>query len=303
MKGKKMKYNIHDDFPEWNFEIKGASYAGRPEDGTMMYISKKVGHLLENLNGHVDCLCFIQRGIDIPEDVSQFDNAIITVENPQYEYAKFATKFQMAERKKDIEKGYSFTEGGYYIGDNVQIGENAYIEPGVLIGHDVIIGDNAVIMSGAVIKHSIIGSDFICNENAVIGDYSFTMAEDDNGNKFRIPALGKIIIHDHVEVGACDDIAIGACGNTVLDDYVKLDGLVYVGHEVHLGENTEITAGVIVAGFVTIGVHSYLGVNSSIRNRIDLGDYCVIGMGATVTKHVDAGITVIGNPARKHENI
>ena len=296
-----MKYNINSDFPGWDFDIHGASYAGNPENGTMMYVSKKVGNLLENLSGHRECLCFVQDGINIPLSVSQTENAIIVVNNPQYEYARFATKFQMAERKQDIEKGYQLTKDNYYEGDNVKIGRNAYIEPGALIGHDVVIGDNAIIMAGAVIKHAVIGDDFVCNENAVIGNYSFTMAEDDNGNKFRIPALGKVIIHNNVEIGACNDVSIGACGNTILEDYVKLDGLVHIGHEVHLGKNTEITAGAIVAGFVTMGENSYLGINASIRNRIDLGENCVIGMGSTVTKRVDAGITVIGNPARKYE--
>ena len=63
-------------------------------------------------------------------------------------------------------------------------------------------------------------------------------------------------------------------------------------------KNTEITAGGIVAGFVEIGSHAYLGINSSIKNRISLGENCIVGMGANVTKPVEANITVAGNPAR-----
>jgi UDP-3-O-[3-hydroxymyristoyl] glucosamine N-acyltransferase len=101
-----------------------------------------------------------------------------------------------------------------------------------------------------------------------------------------------------VEVGACNDVAIGACGDTVLEDYVKLDGLVHVGHDAHLRKNTEVTAGAIIAGFVEMEEHSYLGVNSSIKNRIRLGANCIVGMGANVTKSVDENVTVVGNPAK-----
>lgn len=47
-----------------------------------------------------------------------------------------------------------------------------------------------------------------------------------------------------------------------------------------------------------IGSHAYLGINSSIKNRISLGENCIVGMGANVTKPVEANITVAGNPAR-----
>lgn len=292
-----MQLNVNKLDKKYNFFINGASYAGNPRNNTMMYISKKVSHLLNNLKGHEECLIFLENGIDIPRKLMS-SNCFVQSDNPQLSYAKFATVFSQAQREEELEWGYKLTDEGYYIGHNVVIGNNAYIEPGCLIGHNVVIGDNATVLSGAIIKHALIGNDFLCNENAVIGDYSFTMAEDENGNKYRIPALGRVIIGNYVEVGACNDVAIGACGDTILEDYVKLDGLVHVGHEAHLHKNTEVTAGAIIAGFVEMEEHSYLGVNSSIKNRIHLGKNSVIGMGSNVTKSVEENTTVVGNPAR-----
>lgn len=292
-----MQYNVKHISNDYEFWITGASYAGEPRDNTMMFISKKVAHLVERLSESKECLIFLENGIDVPKEIKK-SNCFIYSDNPQLAYARFATVFAIEQRKQESEWGYELTKDGYYIGKNVVIGKNAYIEPNVLIGHNVRIGDNAVILAGSVIKHAIIGNDFLCNENAVIGDYSFTMADDEKGNKYRIPALGRVIIGDSVEVGACNDVAIGACGDTILEDYVKLDGLIHIGHEVHLHKNTEITAGGIVAGFAEIDEHSYLGINSSIKNRIHLGENCIVGMGANVTKAVDANTTVAGNPAR-----
>lgn len=297
-----MQFYVNRIFSQYDFAITGASYAGKPRDNTMMYITGKVEHLVENLHGHRNCLCFVENGIYVPKEISD-DNAVICCKNPAYSYACFAKEVQEILRKEELAKGYKLTNTGYYVGENVKIGRNAYIEPNVLIGHEVVIGDNAVIMSGSVIKHAVIGNDFLCNENAVVGDYSFTQAVDSSGNKFRIPAMGRVIIGNHVEVGACNDVAMGACGDTILEDYVKLDGLIHIGHEAHLHRNVEVTAGAIVAGFAELNERSYLGINSGIRNRISIGEDAVIGMGAVVTRSVEKGMTVAGNPAKLFQKV
>lgn len=295
-----MKFPVSRLYKQFDFDVTGASYAGAPRDGTMMYITAKVGHLIENLRGHKHCLCFVDEHADVPPEL-EADNAIIRCENPAYSYAEFAAEFEKEIRRGEQRYGYTLTEGGYYIGRSVTIGRNALIEPNVLIGHGVEIGDNAVILAGSVIKRAKIGDDFLCNENAVIGVNSFTMVEDDNGNRCRIPTLGRIVIGNHVEIGVCDNVAAGACGDTVIEDYVKLDALVYIGHEAHLHNNAEITAGGVVGGFADLKERAYLGINSSIRNRISIGGHCVIGMGSVVTKSVPDERTVVGNPARLFE--
>lgn len=286
------KYN------DGSLQIDGASYVGKPRNHTIMYVSSKIGCLVNNLIGHRGCVVFAENGITIKNNQITKENFFIFTNNPQLDYANFAaiieTKLFEANRKRK----FTLEKGGYYVGENTVIGDNAYIEPGCFIGHGVVIGSNACILSGSRISNSIIGDNFICNENAVIGNNSFTMANDGYGNKIRIPALGRVVIGNNVEVGVCNDISRGACGDTILEDYVKLDGLVHIGHEAHLYRNVEVTAGAIIGGFVEIGEHGYLGVNTSIRNRISLGNKCLIGMGAVVTKTVENNIIVVGNPAK-----
>ena len=50
-----------------------------------------------------------------------------------------------------------------------------------------------------------------------------------------------------------------------------------------------------------MGEHTYIGVNASIKNRIVLGDNCIVGMGSNVTKGVGTATTVVGNPAKLFE--
>lgn len=292
-----MEYNVHNLSSQHDFVVAGVSYIGNPISHTAMYVSRKVENLLKNLNGVSHCLVFAENGLRVSSSLER-NNCFIYSDSPQREYARFANMlyhnwFEMERKRK-----YMYTKEGYYLGENVKLGKNAYIEPGCFIGHDVIIGQDSCILAGAVIKKSIIGDGFLANECAVVGANGFTMTEDEDGNKFRIPTLGRVKIGNYVEIGTHNNISCGIGGNTVLEDFVKTAALVTIEHDVYLGRNTEIAAGTVVGGFTRTDSHVYLGLNSSVRNRIVLGENSVIGMGATVTKSVEANITVVGNPAR-----
>ena len=280
-----------------NSKIVGASYIGSPKPYTVMFISKKVERLIENLALVENCLVFAENGIFVPSKIQE-KNFFVFSNEPQRDYAEYVWKFFERKVKRDSEREIKLTEKGYYVGENVRIGENAYIEPGCLIGHDVIIGKNARILSGTIIKNSIIGDDFVANEYAVIGASGFTITKDRQGNNLRIPTLGNVAIGNCVEIGTHNNISCGSGGNTIIEDYVKLDAFVHVGHDARLRRNAEITANVTVGGFVDMGENTYAGIGSVIRNRVCVGNKTIIGMGAIVTKSVADNVTVIGNPAR-----
>lgn len=283
-----------------SFDITGVSYIGNPQPNTAMYVSKKVEHLIHNLHSVSQCLVFVENGV-LVDSILEKEHCFSFSDNPQGEYARFANELYKKRENKERQRKYTLQPEGYYIGENVTIGDGAYIEPQCIIGHDVVIGQNATILYGTVIKHSVIGDGFIANEYAVIGALSFTMAEDENKNKIRIPTLGKVIIGNHVEIGVHNNISCGTGGDTVIEDYVKMDALVHVGHDVHLEKNVEITAGAILAGYAKLGSNVYLGINSSIRNRVAIGENSFVGMGSNVTKSINANITVAGNPAKQFE--
>ena len=280
-----------------SFGITGASYIGAPRSNTAMFVSKKVGHLITALSGVTQCLVFAEEGLDVPKEILK-DHCFVFSSNPQGAYAKFTEVFFEEEEREHRAAGYTLTPDGAYISNTAKIGDNAIIEPGVVIGPDVTIGDRARIYAGAVIKNAEIGNDVIINEKAVIGANGFTMANDENGDKIRIYSLGKVVIGNQVEIGAHDNVSRGSGGNTIIEDNVKIDALIHIGHDVHLHKNVEITAGAVVGGFVDAKDGAYIGINSVIRNRVTLGANCFIGMGATVTKSVADGITVVGNPAK-----
>ena len=143
------------------------------------------------------------------------------------------------------------------------------------------------------------GNYVLVNEKAVIGSNGFTFTDDLEGNKIRIPTLGGVIIGNHVEIGAHDNISRGTGGNTVIEDYVKLDALVHVGHDDLIHKNSEITAGTTLGGYDEIGEHVFMGLNSSAKNRISIDDGCKIDMGTVIVRSVKGNKTMFGNPGRE----
>lgn len=295
-----MEINVNAYSDKHTFSINGVSYIGAPRDNTAMFITLKVMYLIDSLLKVNNCLVFAENGMDVPVSVKE-RHCFIFSDNPQYEYACFTKKLYEEEENSNINTEFVSYPNGARVSKTATVGENALIESGVVIGPGVRIGNNARIYTGAIIKNSIIGDNVVINELAVIGANGFTMATASNGDKVRQYSLGKVLIGDNVEIGAHNNVSRGSGGDTIIDDNVKLDALVHIGHDVHIHKNVEITAGVVVGGFVVINENSYVGINAVIRNRITLGSNSFIGMGSTVTKSVDADTTVVGNPAKPFE--
>lgn len=281
-----------------SFEINGVSYVGSPLDHTVVYITKKIEYALGGLENCEACLVFAEKGIRIPDSLKE-KHAFVLSDNPEMDYARCIKDMEKTRMEQEAGIPYHQASGGYYVSETARIGENAWIEPGCVIGPGVVIGDRARILSGAVIKHAVLGNDVMIGEGTVIGSDGFTMAKDNEGNWLRIPTLGRVAIGNHVEVGANGNISCGTGGDTILEDYVKISALVHISHDVHIHKNVKITGGCVIAGYVEIGEKSFLGVNSTVKNRISLGEGCVIGMGSNVLHSVPPHSIFAGNPARE----
>lgn len=291
-----MEYNISQIDSNYDFIVRGASFIGNPRNNTILFVTAKVKKLLANLNGCEECLVFAEEGIEIPE-LLKARNCFIMAKDPQLEYANLAVEIEKEEKIKDKAKKYSLTEGGYYIGENVSLGKNSYIEPNCLIGHDVVIGDNAHIGFGSTIKNAVIGNDFSCNDYTCVGTDAFFMAEGER--KFRIPSFGKVIIEDNVDLSCSVIIERGFNSDTVIGQNTKIDSAVVIGHDVCLGENVVITCGANIAGLVNVGNDTFIGMNATIKQRLNIGEKAMIGMGSAVMTKVKDNVSVLGNPAHK----
>jgi len=103
-----------------------------------------------------------------------------------------------------------------------------------------------------------------------------------------------------VEIQANTCIDRAAFGETVLESGTKLDNLVQIGHNVHVGAHTVMAAMAGISGSTSIGSGVRIGGQAGVAGHLTIGDGSSVGAQAGVTKDVPPGETVSGYPARNH---
>jgi UDP-3-O-[3-hydroxymyristoyl] glucosamine N-acyltransferase len=143
---------------------------------------------------------------------------------------------------------------GCVVGEGVQIGEDSCLYPGVVVYPGCRIGARAIIHSGAVI-----GAD------------GFGLANE-GGQWIKIPQIGAVTIGDDVEIGANTTIDRGTLEDTVIENGVKLDNQIQIGHNCRIGAHTAMAGCVGVAGSTSIGSHCAIGAAAMILGHLSICD-------------------------------
>jgi len=170
------------------------------------------------------------------------------------------------------------------IGEGVLLGEGVVIKHGCVIEEGVTIGENTIIESNVTLKHHTqIGRQCHIYAGAVIGSEGFGYAEE-AGVWLKIPQVGKVVIHDHVDVGANTTIDRGALDNTVIEEGVKLDNLIQIGHNCVIGAHTVIAGCVGIAGSAKVGKHCKIGGAAMILGHLEIVDHVTISPGSMITR-------------------
>ncbi|HEU4682264.1 MAG TPA: UDP-3-O-(3-hydroxymyristoyl)glucosamine N-acyltransferase, partial [Gemmatimonadales bacterium] len=162
------------------------------------------------------------------------------------------------------------------------------------VGDDTIIGPGVACYGG-----SRIGSRVVLKAGAVVGGDGFGYLSDGQGHT-RIPHVGGCILEDEVEVGSNTCIDRGSIDDTIVGRGTKLDNLVQVGHNVHIGERCLIMAGVGIAGSTRIGNHVILAGHVGVTDHLTIGDRARIAAKSAIFGDVPAGSSFSGHPARPH---
>jgi UDP-3-O-[3-hydroxymyristoyl] glucosamine N-acyltransferase len=188
-----------------------------------------------------------------------------------------------------------------YIGNNVRIGDNVKIYPHVYVGDDVVIGDNTILHANVkVYAGTRIGSHCVIHAGVVIGSDGFGFAPKEDGTYKAIPQLGHVVIEDHVNIGANTviDCATLAGDATVIGEGVKLDNLIQVAHNVHIGKHTVIAAQTGISGSSKIGAYSVIAGQVGVAGHLVLADRTSIGAQSGILKSItEEGGQFLGSPA------
>ena len=181
-------------------------------------------------------------------------------------------------------------ETGVSVGAFACIAAGAVIGAGACIGEHCVIGRNAVVGMGSRLSAHVtvaegcrIGERCIIHPGAVIGADGFGFAPH-QGQWVKIEQLGGVAIGNDVEIGANTCIDRGALQDTVIEDGVKLDNLVQIAHNVHVGKHSAMAGCVGVAGSATIGAHCTVGGGAVVLGHLQLADGVHVSAASTVTR-------------------
>jgi UDP-3-O-[3-hydroxymyristoyl] glucosamine N-acyltransferase len=137
------------------------------------------------------------------------------------------------------------------------------------------------------------------HSGAVIGADGFGYVFAD-GRHHKFPQIGRVIVEDDVEIGGNTTIDRGSLGNTTIGQGTKIDNLVQIAHNVHIGRHCVIAAQTGISGSVEIGDYVVLGGQVGVGDRVRIEDQSVIGAQAGIPtgKIVRRGSAMWGTPAR-----
>ena len=212
-------------------------------------------------------------------------------------------------------------KSGCIIEDNVKIKNNTIVDYNVIIRSDVVIGDNSFVGANCIIgeyllddiesaepkvhplvlgENALIRSDSIIYGDSIIGDYFQT--------GHRVTIREKTKIGNHVSVGTLSDIQ----GDCIIGDYVRMHSNVHIGQKALIEDFVWIFPYVVLTNDPTPPSNELKGVilrsfsvvstGSIILPGIEVAGDSLVAAGAVVTKNVNSGEVVGGNPAKVISN-
>lgn len=195
-----------------------------------------------------------------------------------------------------------------HIGRNVAIGPFVTIEEGARIGDDCVIGAHAAIgphveigeacRLGAhiTVSHAALGKRVVLYPGARIGQDGFGFAVGEKGFE-NIPQLGRVILHDDVEVGANSTIDRGSMKDTVIGAGSRIDNLVQIGHNVILGRCCIVVAQAGISGSTELEDFVTIAAQAGLVGHIRIGQKARVAAQSGVISNVEAGADVMGSPS------
>ena len=166
------------------------------------------------------------------------------------------------------------------VAEDARIGPLCVLERGSRVGPGSILKSRVTLSEGCVV-----GARCILHSGVVVGADGFGFAPH-QGKWEKIEQLGAVRIGDDVEIGANTCIDRGALEDTVIEDGVKLDNLIQIGHNVHIGAHTAMAGCVGVAGSARIGAHCTVGGGAVVLGHLTLVDHVHISAASVVTRSI-----------------
>jgi UDP-3-O-[3-hydroxymyristoyl] glucosamine N-acyltransferase len=237
--------------------------------------------------------------------------ALLVAKYPHRTFALIANAFYPAQAVKAEIAPTAVVHPTAILGENVEIGPLAVIKAHVELGKGVKVGSHTVIEEGVVIgdhttigshvslSHALVGKHVHIKPGARIGQsgFGFFLDPGDMGGHVPVPQLGRVIIHDYVEIGANTTIDRGSGEDTIIGLGTRIDNLVQVAHNVHFGKGCVMVAQTGVAGSTKFGDYVVAGGQVGFADNLKIGTGARLGAQCGIMRDVLAGEVLAGSPA------
>ncbi len=233
---------------------------------------------------------------------------VLVSDNPYKSYALAAQYFYPDAMPEAVISAHAIVDSSAVLGDacrveagaiisaGVEIGEGCWIEAGAYIAPNVKIGDHCRIGVNSSVSHALIGNSVRLYPGVCVGQDGFGFAIDPAGH-VKVPQLGRVIIEDHVQVGANTTIDRGAGPDTVIGQGTWIDNLVQIGHNVKMGKGCVIVSQVGISGSTELADFVVLGGQAGVAGHLKLGSGARVAAQSGVMRNVPAGEEQMGSPA------
>ncbi|WP_017912015.1 UDP-3-O-(3-hydroxymyristoyl)glucosamine N-acyltransferase [Xanthomonas sp. SHU 166] len=222
------------------------------------------------------------------DDAEAAPGTALIARDPYVAFAKIAALFDVAPlRPPGIHPSASIDPSAQvaasaHIGAFVSIGAHSVIGEGCVIGPGCVIGEDCQVGAGSeliarvtLVTRVRLGQRVRVHPGAVLGADGFGLAMD-AGRWIKVPQLGGVRIGDDCEIGANTCVDRGALEDTTLEEDVRLDNLVQVAHNVHIGAHSAIAGCTGIAGSAKIGRYVMLGGAVGVVGHLEICDKVVV---------------------------
>ncbi len=196
----------------------------------------------------------------------------LIVDDPYVAYAAASQLFDVQATPEAGIHASATVHPSAHVDARASIAAGVVVEAGVRIAAGVVIGAHCYVGANSVLAEDVrlwpnvtlyprvqIGARTVVHSASVIGADGFGYARDRAGVQRKIAQLGGVLIGEDVEIGAATTIDCGAIDDTVIEDGVKIDNQVQIGHNCVIGAHTVICGCVGIVGSTRIGPHCVLG--------------------------------------------
>ena len=263
-----------------DFQVLGMNEIHVVESGDIVFVDhpKYYGKALDS----AATIILINKEVECP-----VGKALLISEDPFRDFNKLTDFFK------------PFQSSNASISLSAKVGKNTVVQPNCFIGHNVTIGDNCTIHSNvSIYDDAVIGNYVTIHAGTVLGANAFYYKNRPEGYD-RLKSGGRVVIEDHVDIGAGCTIDRGVTGDTIIGEGSKLDNLIQVGHDTVIGKKCLIASQVGIAGCVVIEDQVTLWGQVGTTSGITIGKKAIVQGQSGVTKSIDGGKTYWGTPIQE----